>query len=89
MRILYVTDLHQVFKNPTNRTDLIREGIDITNKIAEELVVEHRIDAIIQGGDLCDRDYTAIPTTINSGAFTAFFSSFLSKVYPVIVSPTL
>ena len=66
MRILYVTDLHQVFKNPANRTDLIREGIDIINKIAEELVVEHRIDAIIQGGDLCDRDYTAIPTTINS-----------------------
>lgn len=59
MRIVFITDTHVLFKNPDNRTDLVKESMEIFYWL-DSKYEELKYDAIFHGGDLMDRGYKQV-----------------------------
>lgn len=70
-RILIVPDTHFVMNNPSNRVDLIAEGLNILEWVVET-VKEEEITRIIFLGDIFDRGYDKIDHKIFSDFYMGF-----------------
>lgn len=70
-RILIIPDTHFVMNNPSNRVDLIGEGLDILEWVAQT-IKEKEITRVIFLGDIFDRGYDKIDHKIFSDFYMRF-----------------